>query len=171
MEDYDASGIDIGSSDSSKETEMLELENCMEVLTKVDLDLAYSSEKLVNLHGLLMYLLAQENELETIAVGNNYISSEFMEQALVFNLLSGILDSEVRELDSFLVSLQAEIADAHKRKSSCRHLTEPITMMEEKLIDSEESLKQTQYQISEVKIQSAKLQRTVLAFTHDNCKQ
>ncbi|PON76764.1 WPP domain-interacting tail-anchored protein [Trema orientale] len=170
MEDYATGNINIGCSDSSKETDVLELENCLEVLTKVDLDLAYSSEKLVNLHGLLMYLLAQENELETIAVGNNYVSAEFMEKALVFNLLSGVLDSEVRELDSFMVSLQGEIVDAHKIKSSCRHLAEPFTMMEEKLIDSEESLKQTQHQISEVKIQSAKLQRTVLAFTHDNWK-
>ena len=171
MEDYAAATcINNGNSDPSKEPELLEFENCMEVLTKVDLDLAYSSEKLVNLHGLLISLLAQENELETIAVGNNYISAEFMEKALVFNLLSGVLDSEVRELDSFMVSLQAEIVDAHIKKSSCRHLTEPFTMMDEKLIDSEESLKQTQNQISDVKIQSAKLQRTVLAFTHDNCK-
>ncbi|KAM6548268.1 hypothetical protein CsatB_019944 [Cannabis sativa] len=169
MEDY-ASTVNIDSSDSSKETEMLELENCMEVLTKLDLDLAYSSEKLVNLHGLLMNLLAQENELETIAVENNYISEEFMEKALVFNLLSSILDSEVRELDSFMVSLQEEIVDAHKKKSSCRNLKEQFTMMEEKLIDTEGSLRQTQLQISDVKIQSSKLQRTVLAFTHENWK-
>ncbi|XP_062111277.1 WPP domain-interacting tail-anchored protein 2 isoform X3 [Humulus lupulus] len=43
-------------------------------------------------------------------------------------------------------------------------------MMEEKLIDSEGSLRQTQHHISEVKIQSSKLQRTVLAFTHENWK-
>lgn len=156
--------------DEVKDKETLELESCMEVLTKLDLDLAYSSEKLVNLHGLSMHLSAQENELEAMAMGNNYTSTEFVEKTLVFDLLSGVLESEVRELDSFMVSLQAEIVDAHQKISSCRHLTEPYTMMEEKLRDSEESLKQTQHRISEVKIQSTKLQRTVLAFAHDNCK-
>ncbi|EXB44924.1 hypothetical protein L484_026512 [Morus notabilis] len=156
--------------DEVKDKETLELESCMEVLTKLDLDLAYSSEKLVNLHGLSMHLSAQENELEARAMGNNYTSTEFVEKTLVFDLLSGVLESEVRELDSFMVSLQAEIVDAHQKISSCRHLTEPYTMMEEKLHDSEESLKQTQHRISEVKIQSTKLQRTVLAFAHDNWK-
>lgn len=156
--------------DEVKDKETLELESCMEVLTKLDLDLAYSSEKLVNLHGLSMHLSAQENELEAMAMGNNYTSTEFVEKTLVFDLLSGVLESEVRELDSFMVSLQAEIVDAHQKISSCRHLTEPYTMMEEKLRDSEESLKQTQHRISEVKIQSTKLQRTVLAFAHDNWK-
>lgn len=155
---------------SPKEIGMLEFENFMNVLTKVDLDLAFFSEKLVNLHVVLMNLLAQENDLETMTAGNNYISADFLEKALVFNLLSGIFDSEVRELDSFIDSLEAEIFDARQKMSSCRHLRETCTTMEEKLHDSEESLKQSQHQISEVKLQSAKLQRTVLAFTHDNCK-
>lgn len=179
MSDHAVGGISVKSPDSEikyiqegsspQETGMLELENFMNVLTKVDLDLAFSSEKLVNLHVLLMNLLAQENDLETMAVGNNYISADFMEKALVFNLLSGILDSEVRELDSFMDSLQAEIFDAHKKIYSCRHLREICTTMEEKLHDSEESLKQSRHHISEVKLQSAKLQITVLAFTHDDC--
>ncbi|KAF3431657.1 hypothetical protein FNV43_RR26388 [Rhamnella rubrinervis] len=178
MSDHAMGDISVKSSDSEikyihegsspKETGMLELENFMNVLTKVDLDLAFSSEKLVNLHVLLTNLLAQENDLETMAMGNNYISADFIEEALVFNLLSGILDSEVRELDSFMGSLQTEVFDSHQKVSSCRHLREICTTMEEKLHGSEESLDQCQHQISEVKLQSAKLQRTVLAFTHDN---
>ena len=168
MEFPDSAKKHIDEANSSKQKEVLEVEGFMEVLTKVDLDLAYSSEKLVNLNGLLMQLSSQENELEAMAVGNDHLTPEFIEKALVFNLLSSILDSEVRELDSFMVSLQAGIVDAHRKISSCRHLTEPYTMMEEKLRDSDESLKQTQYQISEVKSQSSKLQRTVLAFAHGN---
>lgn len=170
IEGPDPDRKDIEEESSAKDKETLELERCMEVLTKVDLDLAYSSEKLVNVHGLSMHLSTQENELEAMVMRKNYVSPEFVEKTLVFDLLSGVLDSEVRELDSFMVSLQAEIVDAHQNVSSCRHLTEPYTMMEEKLHDSEESLKQTQHQISELKIQSAKLQRTVLAFAHDNWK-
>lgn len=154
----------------SPTTGMLELETFMNVLTKVDLDLAFSSEKLVNLHVLLISLLAQENDLEAMAVGNNYVSEGFIEKALVFNLLSGIFDSEVRELDSFMDSFREEILDAYQTISSCRHLREIYMTMEEKLHDSEESFKQSRNQISEVKLQSAKLQRTVLAFAHDNCE-
>lgn len=153
---------------SSNENGVKELERSMKILTKVDLDLAYSSEKLVNLHVLLMYLLAQVNDLEAIAVENNYMSSDSIEKALIFDLSSGILDSEVRELDSFIDTLQAEIVDARHIISSCRNLRELVTIMEEKLRDSEESLKQSQVQILEVKMQSAKLQRMILAFECEN---
>ncbi|XP_048428094.1 WPP domain-interacting tail-anchored protein 2 isoform X2 [Pyrus x bretschneideri] len=142
----------------------------MKVLTKVDLDLAYSSEKLANLHVPLMYLLAQQNDLEAMATANNYILADFIEKVLVFNLLSSILDSEVRELDSYMDNLRVEIVDAHPKISSCRHLGELYSIMKGKLNDSEESLKQSRQQISEVKMQSERFQRTVLAFAHENWK-
>ncbi|XP_015895266.3 WPP domain-interacting tail-anchored protein 2 isoform X2 [Ziziphus jujuba] len=165
-EDNDIGDINV----ESPSTGMLELETFMNVLTKVDLDLGFSSEKLVNLHVLLITLLAQENDLEAMAVGNNYVSADFIEKALVFNLSSGILDSEVRELDSFMDSAEAEIFDAHQKISSCRHLREIYTTMEKKLHDSEESFIQSRNHILEMKLQSAKLQRTALAFAHDNWK-
>ncbi|XP_009355657.2 WPP domain-interacting tail-anchored protein 2 isoform X1 [Pyrus x bretschneideri] len=154
----------------SNESGVQELESSMKVLTKVDLDLAYSSEKLANLHVPLMYLLAQQNDLEAMATTNNYILADFVEKVLVFNLLSSILDSEVRELDNYMDNLRVEIVDARQKISSCRHLGELYSIMKGKLNDSEESLKQSRQQISEVKMQSARFQRTVLAFAHENWK-
>ncbi|KAL6186685.1 hypothetical protein ACLB2K_042805 [Fragaria x ananassa] len=142
----------------------------MKVLTKVDLDLAYSAEKLANLQALMMRLFSQENDLEAMATANNYILADFHEKVLVFNLLSSILDSEVREMESFMDTLQAEIVGARHTIFSCSHLGEQYTAMEEKLYDSEESLKQCQEQVSEVKMLAAKFRRTAIAFIHDNWK-
>lgn len=153
---------------SSNENGVQELQRSMKNLIKVDLDLAYSSEKLVNLHILLMYLLARENDLQAMALANGDISTDSIEKVLVLDLLSGILDAEVRELRGFMDTLQAEIVDVRHKISSWRHLRELLTKMEEKLHDSEESLKQTQVQILGVKMQLAKFQRSISAVKCEN---
>ncbi|KAM1520924.1 hypothetical protein COP1_011271 [Malus domestica] len=167
MEDHAVCDINVV---PSNESGVQELESSMKVLTKVDLDLAYSSEKLANLHVPLVYLLAQQNDLEAMATANNYILADFIEKVLAFNLLSSILDSEVRELDSYMDNLRVDIVDVRQKISSCRHLGELYSIMKGKLNDSEESLKQSRQQISEVKMQSERFQRTVLAFAHENWK-
>ncbi|KAK0573219.1 hypothetical protein LWI29_004532 [Acer saccharum] len=101
--------------------DMQDIEDTMRVLTTVDLDLARSAEKLVNLHVVLMHLLARDNDLETMAVENG-------------------------------------------------HLRELFSVMEEKLHDSEESLKQSQEHVLELKTQSAKLPRAFSSFKPENCK-
>ncbi|XP_044490188.1 WPP domain-interacting tail-anchored protein 2 isoform X3 [Mangifera indica] len=155
---------------SSGGKDMQEIERTMKILSKVDLDLALSSEKLVNLHVFSMHLLARGDDLETMAMGNIHISATSTEKALVYDLLFGILDSELREVDIFLDALRPEIVDAHHKISSCRHLREIFTMMEHKLFDSEESLKQSQEHVLELKMQSAKLQRALSFLKHDNCE-
>ncbi|KAM1102522.1 hypothetical protein ACFX14_011386 [Malus domestica] len=167
MEDHAVCDINVV---PSNESGVQELESSMKVLTKVDLDLAYSSEKLANLHVPLVYLLAQQSDLEAMATANNYILADFIEKVLAFNLLSSILDSEVRELDSYMDNLRVDIVDARQKITSCRHLGELYSIMKGKLNDSEESLKQSRQQISEVKMQSERFQRTVLAFAHENWK-
>lgn len=145
-----------------------EIQGSMKILTEVDLNLAYSSEKLVNLHMLLMYLLAQENDLQAMALENNSVSTDSIEKALMFDHLSALLDSEVREMDSFMDCLQAEMFGVSHKISSCTHLRELSSKMEEKLQDSEESLKHSQGQILGLKKQLAKFQRTMMAFKCEN---
>ncbi|GMP93625.1 hypothetical protein CsSME_00043379 [Camellia sinensis var. sinensis] len=147
-----------------------EIGSAMEVLTGVDLDLAYSSEKLVNLDKLLMHVMASENDLEAMALDNNNSSIILIEKAFVFDFLSGFLDSEVRELDNFMAALQAVIVDARQKLSVFGHLTELFFVMEDKLHDSEELLKQSREQVLEISMQSAKLQRTLSAFKHNDWK-
>ncbi|KAL4018542.1 hypothetical protein IC575_022140 [Cucumis melo] len=157
-----------GCNRESQRLEMQEMEYTMKTLTKLELDLAYSSEKLMNLHVLLMCLLAQENDFEAMDLENDYIPDDSFGKLLVFDFLSGFLDSEVRELDTFMNTLEAEIVDARgMASSSCLQSTEVFSVLEGKLIDSEKSLVQSRKQILEVKMQSTKLQRIVLS--RGNC--
>lgn len=173
MDDY---SIDNPESDrrhegfSSQGGGIRDIESFMEVLTKADADLAYSSEKLVNLHGLLIHLLAWDDDLEVVAMENSYISTTSFEKALVFDLLSGIFDSEVREVENFMDNIQADIVDARHKIFSNKHSTELVTIMGEKLHDTEESLYKTQERLAEVKKQSIKLQSASPTFRLENCK-
>ncbi|XP_045819004.1 WPP domain-interacting tail-anchored protein 2 isoform X1 [Trifolium pratense] len=153
---------------STKENDMQDLEISLQALTEIDHRFTYSSEKLVNLHILYIYLLARENDLEDMDSKNICNLEILFESAMMFDLLSGILDSEVRELDSFMETLHEEIVDARHKILSCRHLTEVFFIMDEKLQDSEESAKQFQQQLLELKIQSSQLQKSLAAFQHKN---
>ncbi|PIA57597.1 hypothetical protein AQUCO_00600367v1 [Aquilegia coerulea] len=140
-----------------------ELRGAGEFLTRVELDLAYSSEKLLNLDIFLMHVVDRENDYETLAMENEEISDDSIQKALEFNFLSGILDSEVRELEKLMDSLQPEIVDVREKISSCGHFRENFHELERKLHDSEESLEQSQNQVAEIRMQCDKFQRTLLA--------
>ncbi|KAL2349072.1 hypothetical protein Fmac_003072 [Flemingia macrophylla] len=155
---------------STKENDVHGLEISLQTLTEIDYRLAYFSEKLVNLHVLYVYLLAEENDLEAMDSMNNCFLENLFEKAMAFDLLSGILVSEVRELENFMDTLQEEIIDARHKIISCKHLTEVFFMMDKRLHDSEESVKQFQQQLLELKIQSSHLQETIEAFRHENCE-
>uniref|UniRef100_A0A5B6ZPE4 WIT1/2 N-terminal helical bundle domain-containing protein n=1 Tax=Davidia involucrata TaxID=16924 RepID=A0A5B6ZPE4_DAVIN len=147
-----------------------EIRSAKELLPRVDFDLAYSSEKLVNLDALLMHLLAWENDFEAMAMENDDSLEDLMEKALVFDFLSGILDSEVRELENFMGTLQAVIVCAHQKIPSSRHSRELFIGMEDKLHDSEESLKKSQEEVLDIKMQLAKLEKTLLALKNNEWK-
>ncbi|KAK2968612.1 hypothetical protein RJ640_028259 [Escallonia rubra] len=131
-----------------------ELETAGEVLTRVELDIARSSEKLVNLNILMMHVATKESEFEALVSEEEHDFSGSVEKALEFDFLSGILDSEVIELDNILSTLKADILNTRETISSSKHLGEafrPFRVMEEKLNDSEESLKESLEQISEIR--------------------
>ncbi|KAF9623571.1 hypothetical protein IFM89_003361 [Coptis chinensis] len=89
-----------------------------ELLTHVELDVAYCSEKLLNFENLLLQVFSRENEYESLlATENNVILEESVDKGLEFDFLYGILDSELRELDNFMGSMQTEIADARQKNS------------------------------------------------------
>ncbi|KAL3501566.1 hypothetical protein ACH5RR_036015 [Cinchona calisaya] len=151
---------------SSDVKAMEEARNAMEVLTRADLDLAYSSHKLVNLENLLMHVLAWQNNVKSVVEYDN-ISPEFVEKAMEFDLLNAILNSEVRELDNLMGTIQALVTDARHKTTSCGKLKDLFIIVESKLHDTEESLRQSQDNILEVKMQLAKLQMTSLAFNQN----
>lgn len=150
---YDAQGVE-------------EARNAMEVLTRADLELAYSSHKLVNLGNLLMHVLAWQNDVKSV-VEYDDISPEFIEKAMEFDILSAILNSEVRELDNFMGSVHAVVIDARHKITSWGKLNDLSSVVESKLHDTEESVRRSQDHILEMKMQLAKLQMTSLAFNQN----
>ncbi|CAM8956117.1 unnamed protein product [Rhodiola kirilowii] len=145
------------------------LSSVMEVMSDVDLDLAYSSEKLLNLHILLTHTLAWD-DFEEIDVKNEGVSEEAIEKALMFDILSGLLKGEVVELERNMIALQVKLVDVQRRIGLCRENREMFSVLEGKWRDSEESWKQFREKIMEMKLLSAKLQRSLLAVLNKNCK-
>ncbi|KAG8384557.1 hypothetical protein BUALT_Bualt04G0130200 [Buddleja alternifolia] len=143
-----------------------ELQSAAETLTRVELDLACSSEKLVNLDILVMHVASRENDFEAFALEEELLEGS-VEKALEFDLLYGVLDSEVREVDTFLSALQTEIISSKRVISSFKQLGDAVKEMEEKLQDCEECLKQSFEQISDIKMQSANFRRILLASSGD----
>ncbi|XP_039006282.1 WPP domain-interacting tail-anchored protein 2-like isoform X1 [Hibiscus syriacus] len=137
-------------------------------LDRIDFELAYSDEKLVNLHVLLMLLLGWDNGSEAKVLENGDISAQFIEKALAFDLLCGILDLELREVETFLSTIQSEIVDARRKTSSCLPLGEKFDEMDKKLHDSEETMKKCQGIVLEVKLLSTKLQASFPYFRNEN---
>ncbi|KAF6169092.1 hypothetical protein GIB67_038589 [Kingdonia uniflora] len=140
-----------------------EIQSAGETLTRVELDLAYSSEKLLNLEALFMHVASRESDYEVLVTEARYLSPTFAEKGLEFDLLSGILDSEVGEMENTIAALQIDIADVCQKISTWGHLKNICLEIKEKLHDAEESLKQSQKQVSEMRTQSAKFQRFLLA--------
>ncbi|ESQ41093.1 hypothetical protein EUTSA_v10012837mg [Eutrema salsugineum] len=140
-----------------------ELSSAGQVLTKVELDFAFISEKLVNLSLLTMQLGSRENDFESFVSEKEEEPSsnddDSAEKALEFDLLSSILSSEVKELDSLLGFLQNEIQSARVMISPFQHDGEAISDLEGKLRDAEQSLGQLMVQVLEMKKQSSNFQR------------
>lgn len=149
---------------SSEAKDMEDMRSSMEILSIVDLDLAYSDEKLTNLDNLLVRVLACENEVEAISFENDEISPDSIEKALTFDHLSAVLNSEIRQLDNFLGTLQDLVVEPRQKIPTFREFSELHVIMENKFHDTEELLRQSKERVLEMKMQLAKLQMTSLAF-------
>lgn len=145
-----------------------EIEITMKILTRVDLDLAYSSEKITNLDKLLINIWACESDLEAMSLQNE--DESLIEKSFVFDFLSGFLDSEVRVLDSFMGSLEEVIVNAREEISMFRDVTDLFEGMEAKLHDSEDLLKQSREHIMEIGIQLMNLTKAAFAFQKNDCE-
>ncbi|KAJ1435411.1 putative WPP domain-interacting tail-anchored protein 1-like [Sesbania bispinosa] len=151
--------VDVGGVSSNGEA-IGDLGNVTTMLTRLELSLACFSEKVANLSIFVMHLETLESKLEALVLDEDNMDMDCVGKGLEFDLLCGVLSSEVRELDDFLDSLHAEIADAEERASSC-------SLSQDKLHDSEQCLKQSEEQFSEIKKQSASFQRTLSSYRRE----
>lgn len=141
-----------------------ELSSASQVLIKVELDFAFVSEKLVNLSLLTMQLGSREHDFESFVVSHKEDEDEeeedddgdLAEKALEFDLLSSILNSEVKEVESLVGFLQNEIQNARVMISPFQEDDgEAFSDLEGKLDDAEQSLDQLMDQVLEMKKQSS----------------
>lgn len=121
-----------------------------EFLPRLQLDLAYTSEKALNLDMFKMHVEDIAIDYAARNLHNEDISDDDIEKTFEFDVLSGLLNSEAKELDEFLNSLQNNIADA---------TSENITLeLEYELRNASESLKKTHDVVADIRKQSAQFQ-------------
>ncbi|RZR72350.1 hypothetical protein BHM03_00012847, partial [Ensete ventricosum] len=138
--------------------------NGAEALTRVELDVAYFSEKLLNLEMLLMHVADRTHDIETVNMGYEDISDESVMKAFESDILSGILDMEVNELQNFMSLLQIEIIEARRNFCQGEHMEDCAATVEKKLHDAEESVKKLQDSVADIREQSSKFERTLALF-------
>ncbi|KAK4794781.1 hypothetical protein SAY86_012775 [Trapa natans] len=170
VDDVDTTRSELGSSKVDDTSLILlsdeelngDLGNAEEALRRIELDLAFASEKLCNLNILMMRVAIKEGELEAFdSAKEKENSSELIEKALQFDFLSSFLNSEVKELESLLNSLKGDILATCRLIASSDNHERYTIEMEEKLKDCEETLQQLLEQVAEIRGQSDTLQKTV----------
>ncbi|KAJ6421509.1 hypothetical protein OIU84_028809 [Salix udensis] len=103
-------------------------------------------------------LQPKKTDFEAYASSNDVLADS-VEKALEFDFLSEILDTEAMELDKLMMNIQENIFEVGGIISS-NGPGGTFMALEEKLRDSQESLKQSKDQVSEIRAQSVKFQRT-----------
>ncbi|XP_027928782.1 WPP domain-interacting tail-anchored protein 1-like [Vigna unguiculata] len=149
--------IDLGGGSSGGEAAGdLGDDDIVTMLDGLELNRACFSEKVANLSNFVMHLEALGVELEGFVLDreDNDVDVGCIGKFLEFDLLCGVLGSEVVELDRFLDALHADAGD---REAS----SEP---RQDNLLDSEQCLKPSEEQFSEIKKLSASFERTLSSY-------
>jgi len=129
----------------------------MESLTRVELELAFASEKLLNLEMLVMEIASRATDFEPLTLDNQSVSSETAENAFELDTLYGILDAEVQELDDMISSLQIDARNVEHKVYD----EESGGKVKAKLGAAMASLKQMQDLIADIRKESAKFEKAI----------
>ncbi|KAG6486856.1 hypothetical protein ZIOFF_055437 [Zingiber officinale] len=153
QEDERAIGIDINEG------------NAAEALTRIELDVAYSSEKLLNLEILLMLVADRVNDFESWKMEHGDILAESVKKFFESDILCGILCTEVKELQSFMSFLQTEIMETCQNLFDGENFEAITSEVGKKLLDAEKSVRKLQDSIADIQKQSLKFE-SILALCH-----
>uniref|UniRef100_A0A0D9UYL2 WIT1/2 N-terminal helical bundle domain-containing protein n=1 Tax=Leersia perrieri TaxID=77586 RepID=A0A0D9UYL2_9ORYZ len=133
-------------------------EKTAEIMTRVELGVAFGSEKLLNLEMLLMEIASRFNEIEPLLLDAQLLSAKSLEKVSEFDLLYCILDSEVKEMEKLVGSIEMDIGNAEIMASSDE---DSVSGLEGKIQDATASLKQMQDLISAIRRQSANFGKVI----------
>ncbi|XP_066362090.1 WPP domain-interacting tail-anchored protein 1-like isoform X2 [Miscanthus floridulus] len=134
----------------------------VEILSRIELDIAFASEKLLNLEMLVMEIARQATDFEPTTLEDESISSETAENAFELDILYGILDAEVKELHNLISSLQADIKSIEHQD----YEEESGGKVKARMDAAKLSLKQMQELIADIRNESAKFEKAIV-FSHD----
>lgn len=153
---------------SNGENGIIETDVFTNMLTRLEIDLAYSSEKLVNLDHYMTVVSLEDNRLREWS--QSQISEEDIERDLISDLLFGYIDCEVTELEHVLSILQVKITSAHQKIYPCEgHTEEPNAFQQKKLHQFGNSWKDLQEKVSKMKQHLAQLHRTLSSIRPNDC--
>ncbi|CAL4952605.1 unnamed protein product [Urochloa decumbens] len=127
------------------------------ILATVDLEIAFGSEKLLNLEVLVMEIARRAADIEPLMRDPQSISAESVDKAFEFDVLYGIVDSETNELEMLVASIRMGIANAESKVSE----EGPGSRVPEKLHAATDSLRQMQDLISTIRRESSTFEKTI----------
>lgn len=134
----------------------------MEIITRVELELAFASEKLLNLEMLVMEIARKATDFEPPTLEDESVSSETAESAFELDILYGFLDAEVGELDDMISTLETDIQNVEHMV--CQD--ESGGKIKARLDAAMVSLKQMKELVSDIRKESAKFEKAI-EFPHD----
>ncbi|XP_015693351.1 WPP domain-interacting tail-anchored protein 1-like isoform X1 [Oryza brachyantha] len=129
----------------------------MDILTRVELEVPFASEKLLNLEMLVMEIARMATDFEPPILEDESVSSETAKSAFELDILYGIRDAEVRELDEMITSLQNDIQNVEHKV----YEDESGGKIKAKLDAAMVSLNQMKDLISDIRKESAKFEKAI----------
>ncbi|KAM0825788.1 hypothetical protein ACQ4PT_069325 [Festuca glaucescens] len=128
-----------------------------DIISRVELEISFGSEKLLNLQILLMEVAHRAYDIEALMLDPDSLSSESLKKAFEFDALYGILDSEVSELEKLVGSIQIDIGSVEKEVND----EESEGRLTGRLRAATESLKEMQEVIASVRRESANFDKAI----------
>ncbi|CAM0880574.1 unnamed protein product [Alopecurus aequalis] len=118
-----------------------------DIISRMELEVSFGSEKLLNLQMLLMEVAHRAYDIETLMLDPDSPSTQSFEKAFEFDVLYVVLDSEVSELERLVSSIQIDIGNVEEEVNK--------EESEGRLHAATESLKQMQELIAAIRSESA----------------
>uniref|UniRef100_A0ACD5VR42 Uncharacterized protein n=1 Tax=Avena sativa TaxID=4498 RepID=A0ACD5VR42_AVESA len=127
------------------------------IISRMELEVSFGSEKLLNLQMLLMEVAQRAYDIEALMLDPDSLSTESLEKAFEFDALYGILDSEVSELENLVNFIETDIGNVEKEANG----EESEGRLMGRLRAATQSLKQMQHVIALIRRESAGFDKAI----------
>uniref|UniRef100_A0ACD5VVH1 Uncharacterized protein n=1 Tax=Avena sativa TaxID=4498 RepID=A0ACD5VVH1_AVESA len=127
------------------------------IISRMELEVSFGSEKLLNLQILLMEVAQRAYDIEALMLDPDSLSTESLEKAFEFDVLYGILDSEVSELENLVNFIETDIGNVEKEANR----EESEGRLKGRLHAATQSLKQMQDLIALIRREFASFDKAI----------